>query len=78
MERIVECVPNFSEGRRPEVIEQLVLMRVRRACMRRRARASSARVRSLSLTTSTLIQRTSQSRGASRGRCAGATAACVS
>ena len=24
MERIVECVPNFSEGRRPEVIEQLV------------------------------------------------------
>ena len=24
MERIVECVPNFSEGRRPEVVEQLV------------------------------------------------------
>ncbi|MGI9106305.1 MAG: glutamate formimidoyltransferase [Pyrinomonadaceae bacterium] len=24
MERIVECVPNFSEGREPEVIEQLV------------------------------------------------------
>jgi glutamate formiminotransferase/formiminotetrahydrofolate cyclodeaminase len=24
LERIVECVPNFSEGRRPEVIEQLV------------------------------------------------------
>lgn len=24
MERIVECVPNFSEGRRPEVIAQLV------------------------------------------------------
>ncbi|HYP00946.1 MAG TPA: glutamate formimidoyltransferase [Pyrinomonadaceae bacterium] len=24
MERIVECVPNFSEGRRPEVIDQLV------------------------------------------------------
>lgn len=24
MERIVECVPNFSEGRRPEVIERLV------------------------------------------------------
>lgn len=24
MERIVECVPNFSEGRRPQVIEQLV------------------------------------------------------
>jgi glutamate formiminotransferase len=23
MERIVECVPNFSEGRRPEVVEQL-------------------------------------------------------
>jgi glutamate formiminotransferase/formiminotetrahydrofolate cyclodeaminase len=24
LERIVECVPNFSEGRRPEVIEQLI------------------------------------------------------
>jgi glutamate formiminotransferase/formiminotetrahydrofolate cyclodeaminase len=24
LERIVECVPNFSEGRRPEVIDQLV------------------------------------------------------
>jgi glutamate formiminotransferase/formiminotetrahydrofolate cyclodeaminase len=24
MKRIVECVPNFSEGRRPEVIEQIV------------------------------------------------------
>jgi glutamate formiminotransferase/formiminotetrahydrofolate cyclodeaminase len=24
LERIVECVPNFSEGRRPEVVEQLV------------------------------------------------------
>ncbi|HZG54266.1 MAG TPA: hypothetical protein VEZ40_19350, partial [Pyrinomonadaceae bacterium] len=24
MERIVECVPNFSEGRRPEVIARLV------------------------------------------------------
>ena len=24
MERIVECVPNFSEGRRPEVIEKII------------------------------------------------------
>ncbi|MGQ9707964.1 MAG: glutamate formimidoyltransferase [bacterium] len=24
MQRVVECVPNFSEGRRPEVIEQIV------------------------------------------------------
>jgi len=23
-ERIVECVPNFSEGRRPEVVEKIV------------------------------------------------------
>ena len=23
MERLVECVPNFSEGRRPEVIERI-------------------------------------------------------
>ena len=24
MRKIVECVPNFSEGRRPEVIEKIV------------------------------------------------------
>ena len=24
MDRIVECVPNFSEGRRPEVIDAIV------------------------------------------------------
>ena len=24
MQKVVECVPNFSEGRRPEVVERIV------------------------------------------------------